>query len=93
MRDELGFGEHKHTYKEDAAVHHHPVHLTGDIPEAGAGHYVKGIIPYNIDDNALVCGGPLKASSESLSALPPSTLADPGTQCRYSRTPTISGRS
>lgn len=38
---------------------------TGDIPELEPGHYVK-VSSYNIDDNALMCSGPLKASSESL---------------------------
>lgn len=38
---------------------------TGDIPELEPGHYVK-VSSYNIDDNAVMCSGPLKASSESL---------------------------
>lgn len=39
---------------------------TGDIPELEPGHYVK-VNSFNIDDNAVMCTGPLKASSESLS--------------------------
>ncbi len=39
---------------------------TGDIPELEPGHYVK-VNSFNIDDNAVQCFGPLKASSESLS--------------------------
>jgi ribulose-5-phosphate 4-epimerase/fuculose-1-phosphate aldolase len=38
---------------------------TGEIPELEPGHYVK-VNSYNIDDNAVQCIGPLKASSESL---------------------------
>ncbi len=38
---------------------------TGDIPELDPGHYVK-VISFNIDENAVQCIGPLKASSESL---------------------------
>lgn len=38
---------------------------TGDIPELEPGHYVK-VNSFNIDDNAVQCVGPLKASSESL---------------------------
>jgi len=38
---------------------------TGDIPELEPGHYVK-VSSYNIEDNAVMCSGPLKASSESL---------------------------
>jgi L-ribulose-5-phosphate 4-epimerase len=38
---------------------------TGEIPELEPGHYVK-VNSYNIDDNAVQCVGPLKASSESL---------------------------
>jgi L-ribulose-5-phosphate 4-epimerase len=38
---------------------------TGDIPELEPGHYVK-VNSFNIDDNAVQCLGPLKASSESL---------------------------
>lgn len=38
---------------------------TGEIPELEAGHYVK-VDAFNIDDNAIQCTGPLKASSESL---------------------------
>lgn len=39
---------------------------TGEIPELEPGHYVK-VTSFNIDDNAIQCVGPLKASSESLS--------------------------
>ena len=38
---------------------------TGEIPELEPGHYVK-VDSFNIDDNAIQCTGPLKASSESL---------------------------
>ncbi len=38
---------------------------TGDMSELEPGHYVK-VTSYNIDDNAVQCVGPLKASSESL---------------------------
>jgi len=38
---------------------------TGEIPELEPGHYVK-VVSFNIDDNAVQCFGPLKASSESL---------------------------
>ncbi|HEX2922231.1 MAG TPA: class II aldolase/adducin family protein [Bacteroidales bacterium] len=38
---------------------------TGEIPELEPGHYVK-VTSFNIDDNAVQCIGPLKASSESL---------------------------
>lgn len=38
---------------------------TGEIPELEPGHYVK-VNSFNIDDNAVQCSGPLKASSESL---------------------------
>jgi L-ribulose-5-phosphate 4-epimerase len=38
---------------------------TGEIPELEPGHYVK-VSSFNIDDNAVQCIGPLKASSESL---------------------------
>jgi ribulose-5-phosphate 4-epimerase/fuculose-1-phosphate aldolase len=38
---------------------------TGEIPELEPGHYVK-VNSFNIDDNAVQCAGPLKASSESL---------------------------
>ncbi len=38
---------------------------TGEIPELEPGHYVK-VNSFNIDDNAVQCVGPLKASSESL---------------------------
>ena len=39
---------------------------TGDMSELEPGHYVK-VISFNINDNAVQCSGPLKASSESLS--------------------------
>jgi len=45
---------------------------TGEIPELEPGHYVR-VNSFNIDNNAVQCIGPLKASSESL------TLADPDT--------------
>src|SRR5512133_3777430 len=38
---------------------------TGEIPELEPGHYVR-VNSFNIDDNAVQCVGPLKASSESL---------------------------
>jgi ribulose-5-phosphate 4-epimerase/fuculose-1-phosphate aldolase len=38
---------------------------TGEMPELEPGHYVK-VNSFNIDDNAVQCVGPLKASSESL---------------------------
>jgi L-ribulose-5-phosphate 4-epimerase len=38
---------------------------TGEIPELEPGHYIK-VNSFNIDDNAVQCIGPLKASSESL---------------------------
>ena len=38
---------------------------TGEIPELEPGHYVK-VTSFNINDNAVQCVGPLKASSESL---------------------------
>lgn len=38
---------------------------TGEIPELEPGHYVK-VSSFNIEDNAVQCVGPLKASSESL---------------------------
>jgi len=38
---------------------------TGEIPDLEPGHYVK-VNSFNIDDNAVQCTGPLKASSESL---------------------------
>jgi len=38
---------------------------TGEIPELEPGHYVK-VNSFNIEDNAVQCVGPLKASSESL---------------------------
>jgi hypothetical protein len=38
---------------------------TGEIPELEPGHYVK-VNSFNIDDNAVQCTGPLKASSEAL---------------------------
>jgi L-ribulose-5-phosphate 4-epimerase len=50
---------------------------TGDIPELEPGHYVK-VITANIEDNAVMCSGPLKASSESLSHAA-IYMSDPGT--------------
>jgi len=50
---------------------------TGDIPELEPGHYVQ-VRSFNIDDNAVMCVGPLKASSESLTHAAIYT-ADPGT--------------
>jgi len=50
---------------------------TGDIPELEPGHYVK-VISANIEDNAVMCSGPLKASSESLSHAA-IYMSDPGT--------------
>jgi len=38
---------------------------TGEIPELEPEHYVK-VVSFNIDENAVQCIGPLKASSESL---------------------------
>jgi L-ribulose-5-phosphate 4-epimerase len=38
---------------------------TGEIPDLESGHYVK-VTSFNINDNAVQCVGPLKASSESL---------------------------
>jgi ribulose-5-phosphate 4-epimerase/fuculose-1-phosphate aldolase len=38
---------------------------TGEIPELEPGHYVR-VNSFNIEDNAVQCVGPLKASSESL---------------------------
>jgi len=49
---------------------------TGEIPELEPGHYVK-VNSFNIDDNAVQCAGPLKASSESLTHAA-IYLADPG---------------
>lgn len=49
---------------------------TGEIPELEPGHYVK-VSSFNIDDNAVQCIGPLKASSESLTHAA-IYLADPG---------------
>lgn len=49
---------------------------TGEIPELEPEHYVK-VISFNIDDNAVQCTGPLKASSESLTHAA-IYLADPG---------------
>ena len=49
---------------------------TGDIMELEPGHYVK-VNSYNIDENAVMCTGPLKASSESLTHAAIYT-ADPG---------------
>jgi ribulose-5-phosphate 4-epimerase/fuculose-1-phosphate aldolase len=50
---------------------------TGDIPELEPGHYVR-VLSVNIDDNAVMCSGPLKASSESLSHAA-IYMSDPGT--------------
>lgn len=50
---------------------------TGDIPELEPGHYVR-VSSVNIDDNAVMCSGPLKASSESLSHAA-IYMSDPGT--------------
>ncbi len=50
---------------------------TGEIPELEPGHYVK-VISFNIDDNAVQCIGPLKASSESLTHAA-IYMSDPGT--------------
>ena len=49
---------------------------TGEIPDLEPGHYVK-VSSFNIDDNAVQCIGPLKASSESLTHAA-IYLADPG---------------
>jgi len=49
---------------------------TGEIPELEPGHYVK-VSSFNIEDNAVQCVGPLKASSESLTHAA-IYLADPG---------------
>jgi len=49
---------------------------TGEIPELEPGHYVK-VNSFNIDDNAVQCVGPLKASSESLTHAA-IYMADPG---------------
>lgn len=49
---------------------------TGEIPELEPGHYVK-VSSFNIDDNAVQCLGPLKASSESLTHAA-IYLSDPG---------------
>ncbi|HEX2968011.1 MAG TPA: class II aldolase/adducin family protein [Bacteroidales bacterium] len=49
---------------------------TGEIPDLEPGHYVK-VNSFNIDDNAVQCTGPLKASSESLTHAA-IYLADPG---------------
>jgi L-ribulose-5-phosphate 4-epimerase len=49
---------------------------TGEIPELEPGHYVK-VNSFNIDDNAVQCVGPLKASSESLTHAA-IYLSDPG---------------
>jgi L-ribulose-5-phosphate 4-epimerase len=38
---------------------------TGEITELEPGHYIK-VLSYNIEDNAVQCAGPLKASSETL---------------------------
>ncbi len=50
---------------------------TGEIPELEPGHYVK-VVSFNIDDNAVQCIGPLKASSESLTHAA-IYMSDPGT--------------
>ncbi|MFN8240731.1 MAG: class II aldolase/adducin family protein [Bacteroidales bacterium] len=50
---------------------------TGEIPELEPGHYVK-VLSFNIDDNAVQCLGPLKASSESLTHAA-IYMSDPGT--------------
>lgn len=50
---------------------------TGEIPELEPGHYVK-VSSFNIDDNAVQCVGPLKASSESLTHAA-IYMSDPGT--------------
>jgi len=39
---------------------------TGEIPELEPGHYIM-VNSFNINDNAVQCAGPLKASSETLS--------------------------
>lgn len=49
---------------------------TGEIPDLEPGHYVK-VNSFNIDDNAVQCVGPLKASSESLTHAA-IYLSDPG---------------
>lgn len=49
---------------------------TGEMPELEPGHYVK-VVSFNIDDNAVQCVGPLKASSESLTHAA-IYMADPG---------------
>lgn len=49
---------------------------TGEIPELEPGHYVK-VSSFNIEDNAVKCTGPLKASSESLTHAA-IYLSDPG---------------
>ena len=49
---------------------------TGEIPDLEPGHYVK-VNSFNIEDNAVQCVGPLKASSESLTHAA-IYLADPG---------------
>jgi len=50
---------------------------TGEIPELEPGHYVK-VLSFNIEDNAVQCFGPLKASSESLTHAA-IYMSDPGT--------------
>jgi ribulose-5-phosphate 4-epimerase/fuculose-1-phosphate aldolase len=50
---------------------------TGEIPELEPGHYVK-VASFNIEDNAVQCIGPLKASSESLTHAA-IYMSDPGT--------------
>jgi len=51
---------------------------TGDITELEPGHYVK-VSSFNIEDNAIMCCGPLKASSESLTHAAIYSV-DPGTR-------------
>lgn len=51
---------------------------TGDITELEPGHYVK-VSSFNIEDNAVMCMGPLKASSESLTHAAIYSV-DPGTR-------------
>ena len=50
---------------------------TGEIPVLEPGHYVY-VEGYNFEDNAVMCSGPLKASSESLTHAA-IYKADPGT--------------
>lgn len=51
---------------------------TGEIPVLEEYHYVK-VNAFNLDENSLLCTGPLKASSESLSHAA-IYRSDPGTQ-------------